>query len=107
VRGIVVALALMSGCYVYGGIRADAAMVVYQEPPAPKLERTPALSPGYVWVGGHWESHDNQWMWIGGRTATVRPGYLWNDGRWERRGNAWHWVEGVWVSGATTSFTAR
>ena len=69
VRGIVVALALMTGCYVYGGVRADAAMVVYQEPPAPKLERTPALAPGYVWVGGHWESHDNQWMWIGGRTA--------------------------------------
>ena len=78
-------------------------MVVYQEPPAPKVERAPELSVGYVWVGGHWESHDNQWSWVAGRTAPVRVGYQWTDGRWERRGNSWHWVEGTWTVVATAT----
>lgn len=96
-RGLVLAL-LLGGCYVYGGVHADAAMVVYQEPPPPQLERPPELPTGYVWVGGHWESHDSQWTWIRGRTVLARGGYQWTDGRWERRGNSWHWVEGTWTA---------
>ena len=89
-----------SACHVMGRVELRASMVVYQEPPAPKLERAPEVREGFVWVAGHWESHGDQWAWIEGRYDRTRTGYAWADGRWERRGNSWHWIDGQWTAGA-------
>lgn len=73
-------------------------MVVYREPPAPRVVPAPAARKGFVWVSGHWEAIGADWHWIDGHFEPARAGYLWTDGRWERRGNAWHWVYGTWTT---------
>jgi hypothetical protein len=97
------ALALLLGgtsaCVVtaHGRVRTGA-VVVYEEPPAPReeIEYSQGRS-GYVWVRGRYDWQGGQWVWMPGHWERERSGYHWNDGRWERRDNSWHWVEGTWV----------
>ena len=81
----------------HGRVRTGA-VVVYEEPPAPRdeIEYSQTRS-GYVWVRGRYDWQGGQWVWMPGHYERERAGYMWNDGRWERRDNSWHWVEGTWV----------
>jgi hypothetical protein len=74
--------------------------VVVQSPPAPIVERRPAMpGPGYVWIEGHWrwEARRGQWAWVRGHWD-IRQGYTWVAGHWDQRPNGWVWVEGRWAA---------
>lgn len=105
-RSVLFALAIALGgsaCMVRGSGHLSAqssgtAHVVYQEPPAARVEAV-SPRPGYVWVRGRWDWRGGQWAWIDGHWERERAGHVWSEGRWERRGNSWHWIEGRWSSG--------
>lgn len=80
-----------------GRVRTGA-VVVYEEPPAPREEiEYSQQRAGYIWVRGRYDWRGGQWVWVPGHWERERAGYMWNEGRWERRDNSWHWVEGQWV----------
>jgi hypothetical protein len=98
-------LRLIAGLVAAGAIGAcynppSAAGVVYvsDEPPVAQVEVIPA-SPGfnYVWVGGHWGWHDNNYRWVPGGWVVPARGYsVWVPGRWDRDGHGWYWRDGRW-----------
>jgi hypothetical protein len=94
-RPILVALAIgltVPACLVSatGRVRGGA-LVVYEEPPAPRVE-TYQPRAGAVWVKGRWDWRGGRWMWVDGHWENERVGYYWEEGQWVRRGNSWHWV---------------
>ncbi|MDQ3299819.1 MAG: hypothetical protein M3619_24840 [Myxococcota bacterium] len=104
-RSVLFALAIALGgsaCMAHGSgsmhATSSGSYVVYQEPPAPRVE-TVTVRPGHVWVRGRWDWRGNQWTWVDGHWERERSGYAWSEGRWERRGSSWHWVEGRWTAG--------
>ena len=60
------------GCVVRarGTMTAGGTGVVYQEPPAPRMDMPSSQRPGFIWVSGRWTWSGNQWAWM--------------DGHWER-----------------------
>ena len=94
-----------SGCLVTASGHArfrSGAVVVYDEPPAPRYEQVSTRS-GYVFIRGHWEWQNGQWQWVNGYWEAQRTGYVWADGYWERRGNSWHWIDGRWTAGGSVA----
>ncbi len=99
VLGLALLMGASSACVVTarGRIRTGA-VVVYEEPPAPRDEvEYSQTNSGYIWVRGRYDWQGGQWVWMPGHWERERAGYQWSDGRWERRDNSWHWVEGNWV----------
>jgi hypothetical protein len=101
--GLALALgATVPACYVQttgqARIRTTGAVVVYDEPPAPRYEPV-RYRAGHVYIKGHWEWRGDRWDWVPGYYERERGGYVWVDGYWERRGNSWHWVTGRWSTG--------
>jgi hypothetical protein len=90
--------ATVPACVFTARARVRPAVVVYEEPPAPRDEvvRTKA---GHLWVQGRWEWQHSRWVWKNGYWVRARANYGWEGGRWEKRGNQWHWVDGRWVPG--------
>lgn len=98
---LVTALGLATpACTVSGsgtiGVEATTPTLVYDAPPAPRVE-TVAARPGFVWVNGHWIWQDGRWQWLAGHWERERAGYVWTAGHWERQGNGWHWIAGSWT----------
>jgi len=94
--GLVLALGMSSACVVaaHGRVRTGA-VVVYEEPPAPREEVEYSQGrAGHVWVRGRYDWQGGQWVWMPGHWERERAGYGWQDGRWERREGSWHWVDG-------------
>src|SRR5262245_7356881 len=94
-----------SACVVTATGRArfrGGAVVVYDEPPAPRYEQV-TVRPGQVFIRGHWGWQNNQWVWTNGYWESQRTGYVWADGYWERRGNSWHWIEGRWTASGSVA----
>jgi hypothetical protein len=85
-------------CVFTASARVRPAVVVYEEPPAPRNEVV-RVKAGHVWVQGRWEWQNSRWVWKNGYFVRARTNYSWEVGRWEQRGNQWHWVEGRWVAG--------
>lgn len=102
--GFVVALGLsvtLGGCLVRGragfGATVSPGVVVYQDPPPPRMVVQPAAPyGGAVWVEGNWQWNGAQWVWADGYWQQPRVGYVYVQPRWERRGNGWVHVEGRW-----------
>lgn len=101
VRLGILAIVFALGCAASAKGTIAVQMVVYHEPPAPRMEPAPEARDGFVWTAGHWTSSEDQWTWVDGKYEPSRPGYTWLDGRWERRGSAWHWVAGTWTVSST------
>jgi len=86
-------LVVLAGCGVHSHGQPFG---VFQAPPPPHVEVI-EVSPGYIWVNGHWDWDEGAWRWQGGRQEPERPGEVWVQGRWEKRGKgAWFWVDGRW-----------
>lgn len=108
---LVTALGLATpACMVSGsgtvGVEATTPTLVYDAPPAPRVE-TVAARPGFVWVNGHWIWQAGRWQWQAGHWERERAGYVWTAGHWDRQGNGWQWIAGSWtVSTAPVAVTA-
>ena len=94
---LIVAAALLSGCYVgpapgyYGG-------VVTVAPPAPQVEvYGVAPYPGAVWIGGYWNWVGGRHVWVGGHWDHGRPGYHWVPHAWVHEGGGWRMHQGHWA----------
>jgi|SRR5579862_664670 hypothetical protein len=106
-EGIVAGLLLcLLGCLV--GVREPVHDVeggpgeeVYSTEPAPppQAEVSVGVAPGpeYVWVGGYWTRHRDNWFWVRGRWAS-RPhaNAVWVGGRWESHPRGYVWRGGHW-----------
>jgi hypothetical protein len=93
------------GCLVTAqGHMRGGAVVAYEAPP-PDQQENVEVRAGFVWVRGHQEWRNGQWMWTPGHWERERSGYAWQDGRWEQRNGSWHWIEGQWVVGGTATVT--
>jgi hypothetical protein len=65
------------------------------EAPPPAKEEVYVQRPGTLWVGGHWNWEDGEWVWHAGYYEPIRAGYRWEPGHY---GPKRTWVEGHWVS---------
>lgn len=78
------ALALALG---FAAAPALAATVEYIEvqspPPAVQVETVPAPVAGQVWIPGHYDYRDGQYVWTAGRMEAERPGYVYVVPRYE------------------------
>ena len=81
-----------------GPKNSNAEVVVYRQPPAPKVEVQPARpGPEYAWQSGHWIWEEGRFIWKDGQwTKRPRTGALWANGHWVQKGLAWAWVPGHW-----------
>jgi hypothetical protein len=94
---VLVAAALLGGCYVapapgyYGGYVSVA-------PPAPQVEVVGvAPTPGYVWFPGYWNWAGGRHVWVGGYWGPGRAGYHWVPHTWVHGGGGWHMERGHWA----------
>ena len=85
-------------------VGADGVLIVFQEPPRPKLEKFEPRA-GFLWMRGRWAWRDGEWQWTPGSWERARAGYAWTEGRWERRGHHWEWVDGRWIAAGTEPVT--
>ena len=60
---------------------------------------TPPPRPGFVWIPGSHEWHDNQYVWVEGHWERERPGDSWNAGHWDHDGDRHAWHPGGWQHG--------
>lgn len=65
-------------------------------PPPAQFEVVPQVAPGYIWAPGYWARHDDQFIWVRGRSIVQRSGYRWEPDRWEQRGPAYYRHVGSW-----------
>lgn len=80
---------------------APAPIVVKSDyPPPPAEEPIPAVTPGpgYVWIGGEWQSHRDGWVWASGQWAVQPwPNAVWIRGYWYRGPfSGWRHSPGHW-----------
>jgi YXWGXW repeat-containing protein len=91
--------ALMSATACVAGVRPRAGVIyVSRQPPVERVEVI-SVRPGaaHVWIGGHWDWRESDFIWIGGRWEEPRPGYrTWVPGRWAHDRNGWYFIEGHW-----------
>jgi hypothetical protein len=69
------------------------------EPPPTPIEVIPD-SPGdrYVWVGGRWRWHDDNFEWVKGSWEKLPRGSTgWVAGRWDHDTHGWYYVRGRWL----------
>jgi WXXGXW repeat (2 copies) len=80
---------------------APAPIVVKSDyPPPPVAEPIPAVAPGpgYVWIGGEWQSQSDGWVWAPGQWAAPPwPNAVWIRGYWYRGPfSGWRHSPGHW-----------
>src|SRR5688572_23556897 len=69
-----------------------------EAPPPPQREVSSTRARrGHVWVHGHWEWKDYNWVWVKGHYERFRPGKRYTAGRWEQKGDRWSWIDDQWV----------
>jgi hypothetical protein len=79
------------------GSTAQAQITVTIAPPAPIYEVAPEPRRGQLWVAGHHEWRNGQYVWVQGHWVSERPGYAFREHRWVQRGNGeWYLVGGNW-----------
>jgi hypothetical protein len=79
------------------GSAAYAQVYVQVAPPAMRAEVAPAPRAGSVWVPGHYEWRNNDYVWISGYWVAERPGYAYVEPRWVQRANGqWYMVGNNW-----------
>ncbi|HEV8446591.1 MAG TPA: hypothetical protein VGQ44_07215 [Gemmatimonadaceae bacterium] len=69
-----------------------------REPPPTPIEVIPD-SPGdrYVWVGGRWRWHDDDFEWVKGSWEKLpRASSGWVAGRWDHDLHGWYYIRGHW-----------
>ncbi len=66
-----------------------------QAPPAPREERFEPRR-GWVWIAGHWDWHNGQYVWSDGAWERERRGKRWRSASWELRNGAWVRIDGGW-----------
>jgi hypothetical protein len=74
--------------------------------PPPLREENVRPRPGFVFVRGHWEWDDFEWVWKPGRWERERRGKRWREDRWERRGDEWVMINGGWEDGPAVVVSA-
>lgn len=87
-----VALSGCTGTTTRGQIR----VVASTPPPPPRRVVVVDRRPGYVWVPGHWQRYDSDWVWRSGYWTRARPGYDYVPGYWVQRAGRYYWVEPRW-----------
>jgi hypothetical protein len=50
-----------------------------------------------IWIGGHWNWDDGEWVWHKGYYEQIREGHHWEAGH---HGPGRTWVEGHWARSA-------
>lgn len=65
--------------------------------PPPPREETIVVRPGQIFVKGHWEWDNGEYVWEPGHYETQRQAKQWREPHWEQRGNEWVFVEGAWI----------
>lgn len=64
----------------FAAVPALSATVEYVEvqtpPPALQVETVPAPVAGQVWIPGHYDYRDGQYVWMSGRYEPAREGYV-------------------------------
>jgi hypothetical protein len=79
------------------GVAAQAQITVRIAPPQPQYEVVPSARPGQVWITGHYDWRNGQYVWVPGRFERDRTGYEFREHRWVQRGNGeWYLVGGNW-----------
>jgi hypothetical protein len=77
----------------------DAQIIVNIRPSRPTVvvAKTPAPSPGYVWIDEEWSPKGNNYAWKGGYwSKPSKKGAKYNKGYWKQNKKGWHWVPGRW-----------
>jgi WXXGXW repeat (2 copies) len=69
-------------------------VVVSSPPPADKTDpaRPPAPAFGYIWVAGHWDNLDGNYIWKSGRWVQGRPDYEYVRARYDFDSTRQVWV---------------
>lgn len=72
-----------------------------EAPPPPRAEVAVGVAPApnYVWIGGYWTRHHDNWHWVNGHwAARPHPDARWEAGHWDRdrrgyvrRPGHWHY----------------
>ena len=73
-------------------------LIIFREPPVARLEVMGAAPVGnYVWIGGYWQWHRNDYAWVPGRWVKPPRGRrAWSPAHWEREPRGWYFVDGRW-----------
>jgi len=69
-----------------------------REPPPTPIEVAPE-PPGdrYVWIGGRWRWHDDNFEWVRGSWEKLPRGREgWVAGRWDHDLHGWYYIRGHW-----------
>ncbi len=74
------------------------ACVVHTQPPPRRVEVRPARPfPKAVWIEGHWEHRQREWVWVSGYwVKKPRPKAHWVPGHLKKGRWGWKWVPGHW-----------
>ena len=97
---------LLLAVVVAGSLGSVAAPTLAQDygyrrgPPEPRQEAVPQPRRGQVWVPGHWERRDRQFVWVKGTWVRERRGHVFQPAHWEQRQDGrWYYVKGHWRRG--------
>ena len=68
------------------------------EPPPTPIEVIPdSPDAAYVWVGGHWRWHDDDFEWVRGSWEKPEARtHEWHPGRWDYDRHGWYYIDGHW-----------
>ena len=68
------------------------------EPPPTPIEVIPdSPGSGFVWVGGHWRWHDDDFEWVRGSWEKPEARtHEWIPGRWDYDRHGWYYIGGRW-----------
>jgi len=98
--GLLLALAVLSGCVVAERPRSSRQPVTVIEtaPPPPRREVVVVRpSARHVWIAGYWAGRDGRHVWVPGHwVLPPRERAVWVEPRWEHRGNGYVFIEGSW-----------
>jgi hypothetical protein len=68
-------------------------VVVPSGPPADRTETKPASpGPGHIWVAGHWDNIDGNYVWKEGRWLQARPDYEYVRARYDFDSSKQLWI---------------
>src|SRR5262249_11497103 len=74
---LIAALAVAAGFIAAPAMSATVEYVEVQSPPpALRVEIVPAPVTGQVWIPGHYDYTDGQYVWMSGHLEADRPGYV-------------------------------
>jgi hypothetical protein len=72
-------------------------IVVQDEPPPLRSERTPRSRRGYEWVPGYWDWNGARYVWKKGHYERVRRGYVYQQPEWVRTDEGWELRRPGWM----------